>query len=347
MVVVGREEEYLKLERYLDMFFSTETGGIVYISGVPGSGKTHTVLRLMEKRQVKHLFLNAAGLRLKRDVYKWILTNLSCCTDPKRMYLKSLQKHFMECISHHVVVIDEVDILIGRSQEVLYNLFDMPYLENSKLLLFVISNTMNLPERLFEPKVCSRIGGRRVNFTPYTSAQLCEMAGSCGVNKGCVELVSKRIGGVSGDARKVRDVIERVKESERGSEAGILDVDDIMRKMYVPVYTYYLQNLSSYQKTIIFLVSGSEQDRMKTNELYDEFVSFCRRSGMKEVGFFEYLDLLEVLVDYGLLGVRSLGKEIQCMVLREEVEKSLGSDKEYLEITGRAGSRRCFLKNSG
>ncbi|UYI28093.1 origin recognition complex subunit 1 [Encephalitozoon cuniculi] len=340
MVVAGREEEYLKLERYLDMFFSTGAGGIVYVSGVPGSGKTHTILRLMEERKIPHLFLNATRLRSRREVYGWILTNLPCCSDRRCMGLSHLRQHFIECASLHVVVIDEVDILVGRGQEVLYNIFDMPYLEGSKLLLFVVSNTMNLPEKLFEPKVCSRIGGRRINFMPYTSAQLCTVVGDCGMDRGCVELVSKRIGAISGDVRKVKDVIDRVKESKGEENVGILDVDGVMRKMYTPVYVHYLQGLSFYQKIIVTLVSESREDRMKVRELYDELASFCRRSGMKEVGFFEYSDLVEMLVGCGVLGYRNSGKEVLAMVLREEVDRSLGSDGEYLEIVRRIGIRR-------
>ncbi|AFM97990.1 Cdc6-like protein [Encephalitozoon hellem ATCC 50504] len=347
MVVLGREEEYLKLERYLDIFLSTGAGGIVYISGVPGAGKTHTVLELMERRQVSHLFLNATELRSKREVYRWVLTNLSCNSSQKKMYLMNLQRHFMECALPHVIVIDEVDTLIGKSQEILYNIFDMPYLRNSKLLLFVISNTMNLPEKLFEPKVCSRIGGRRVNFVPYTSAQLCSIANGCGMKRKCVELISKRIGAISGDARKVRDVIDRVKESEKGNDAEILDVDGIMRKMYVPVYTYCIQGLSFYQKVILFLLNGSGRERMKVNELYEEFISFCKRSDIEEIGFFEYLDLVGGLTRCGILRCMNSGKEVLAMVLREEVEKSLEGDKEYLEMSGKGCGRRLYGRVSG
>ncbi|AFN82712.1 origin recognition complex subunit 1 [Encephalitozoon romaleae SJ-2008] len=347
MVVIGREEEYLKLERYLDIFLSTEAGGIVYISGVPGAGKTHTVLELMERRQVSYLFLNATELRMKREVYKWILTNLPCSSGSKRMHLMNLQQHFMECTLPHVIVIDEVDILVGKTQEVLYNVFDMPYLKNSKVLLFVISNTINLPERLFEPKVCSRIGGRRVNFMPYTSMQLCSMAEGHRMKRKCIELISKRIGAISGDVRKVKDVIDRVRESEKGEDAEVLDVDGIMRKMYAPVYTYCLQGLSFYQKAILFLFNESERERMKVNELYEEFISFCKRSDVKEVGFFEYLDLIEALVGYGILGCRNSGKEVLAMVLKEEVERSLECDNEYLEMFRRSGNRRWPKETSG
>lgn len=340
MVVAGREEEYLRLERYLDMFLRTGGGGIVYVSGVPGSGKTHTVRRLLEKRGVPHLFLNATRLRSRREVYRWILTGLPCGSDPKRMYAVALRRHFTECTEQHVVVIDEVDILAGRGQEVLYNVFEMPYLEKSKLLLLLVSNTMDLPERLLEPKICSRIGKRRVNFVPYTSGQLCAIAEGGDLDRRCVELISKRVGAVSGDVRRVRDVVSRVREEGRGNEAGLLDVDSIMKGMYAPLYTSYLQGLSLYQKAAVAVLSGSEKDGVRIGELYDELVSLCRRAGIEEIGFFEFEGIVDGLASYGIFRRRNSGREVSMMVLKEEVERALGTDREYLKVVRRMGVKR-------
>ena len=45
-----------------------------------------------------------------------------------------------------VVLIDELDALVTKKQTLLYNLFDWPCNQNSRLLIIAIANTMNLPE---------------------------------------------------------------------------------------------------------------------------------------------------------------------------------------------------------
>ena len=47
-----------------------------------------------------------------------------------------------------VILIDELDALITKKQTLLYNLFDWPCHQNSRLLVIAIANTMDLPERM-------------------------------------------------------------------------------------------------------------------------------------------------------------------------------------------------------
>ena len=55
---------------------------------------------------------------------------------------------FLLIVEVVLVLIDELDALITTKQTLLYNLFDWPNHQNSKLLLISIANTMDLPERL-------------------------------------------------------------------------------------------------------------------------------------------------------------------------------------------------------
>jgi len=70
-----------------------------------------------------------------------------------------------------VVLIDELDALITKKQTLLYNLFDWPCHQNSKLLVISIANTMDLPERM-QVKISSRIGNNRLVYEPYNLNQI-------------------------------------------------------------------------------------------------------------------------------------------------------------------------------
>merc|ERR1711957_1044044 len=70
-----------------------------------------------------------------------------------------------------VLLIDEIDQLVTKSQGVLYSVFEWLSLRGARLVVAAISNTMDLPERLL-PRVASRFEVVRVDFWPYTKAQI-------------------------------------------------------------------------------------------------------------------------------------------------------------------------------
>lgn len=331
MVVVGREEEYLKLKRSLDAFMDTGEGGIVYVSGVPGSGKTYTISRLLDSQNVPHLFLNVTAFRTRREIYKYMLTGLSCIDSLNGSYLSQLRDHFTRCNALHVVVVDEVDLLVSKKQEILYNVFDMPYLDGSKLLLFLVSNTMDLPERLFEPKVCSRIGKKRINFVPYTAAQLQNIVRDFDVDRMPMELASKRIGSVSGDARRIIDVVNRAKECKEG-KVEMFDIDTVMKSMYTPLYVHYLRKLTFYQKIVLSLVRGFRKSRISVKDVYEDFTLFCAKIDAEVVDFLVFHDILGSLVSYGMFKYRNCRKEVVPMILVEEIDRALLDDEEYTKL---------------
>lgn len=71
-----------------------------------------------------------------------------------------------------VVLLDELDALVTKGQDVMYNFFNWATYENAKLVVVAIANTLDLPERQLGNKVSSRIGFTRIMFTGYTHEEL-------------------------------------------------------------------------------------------------------------------------------------------------------------------------------
>lgn len=117
-----------------------------------------------------------------------------------------------------VVLVDELDQLVTKKQEVIYNFFNWPNQPHSRLIVLAIANTMDLPERELSNKINSRLGSNRINFTPYDKNQLIEilttrMEGLSGVfGKDAVGLVAGKVAGVTGDARRALDICRRAVE---------------------------------------------------------------------------------------------------------------------------------------
>ena len=58
MVIKEREKESATLVHYLERFTESEKGFIVYISGVPGSGKTYTAKKILESTFPCYTYVN-------------------------------------------------------------------------------------------------------------------------------------------------------------------------------------------------------------------------------------------------------------------------------------------------
>lgn len=89
-----------------------------------------------------------------------------------------LEKRFTESNKKQpitILLLDELDIICNRKQDVVYNLFDWTAKKGSKLVAITIANTMDLPERVLKLKVASRLGLTRVTFQPYSFKQLHEV----------------------------------------------------------------------------------------------------------------------------------------------------------------------------
>lgn len=127
-----------------------------------------------------------------------------------------------------MVLLDELDQLVMAKQTVLYNLFNWPTLPNSRLIVVAIANTMNLADML-PNKIQSRVGLTRVNFEPYTAAQLIQIIESRLKDVpgdimayDAIKLCAVRIANNTGDARKALDVCRRAVEvAEREAEDAV------------------------------------------------------------------------------------------------------------------------------
>ena len=106
---------------------------------------------------------------------------------------------------------DELDYLVTKKQTVMYNFFDWPNRPHSKLIVLAIANTMDLPERMLTNRISSRIGLKRINFQPYGYKQLIKIVeerlrGLDVMDPAAVELCARKVGAVSGDARRALDL---------------------------------------------------------------------------------------------------------------------------------------------
>jgi Cdc6-like AAA superfamily ATPase len=128
-----------------------------------------------------------------------------------------LEKKFEHKSSESIVLlVDELDMLCTKKQDVLYNLFDWPYKKNSKWIVIAIANAMNLPEQVMN-KISSRLGLTRMNFQPYSHAELEEIVTlrlqELNVfDREAIIFAARKVAAVSGDARRALEICRRATE---------------------------------------------------------------------------------------------------------------------------------------
>lgn len=144
-----------------------------------------------------------------------------------------------------VVLMDELDQLVTAKQDVVYNFFNWPTLAGSKLVVLAVANTMDLPERVMDGRVRSRLGKHssfiisysiyrhfiwlgmiRINFQPYNTHQLENIvrARLLTAKEGLkntkdvihpdgIKFAAMKVSSISGDARRVLDICRFVASS--------------------------------------------------------------------------------------------------------------------------------------
>ncbi|QLQ79939.1 hypothetical protein HG537_0C05880 [Torulaspora globosa] len=182
----ARESEFASI--YLSIYSAIESGSAttVYIAGTPGVGKTLTVKEVVKELQrssdQKELpvfqFVEINGLKMVKptDSYEALWNKIMGERLTWGAAMESLEFYFNKVPRNKkrpvVVLLDELDALVNKTQDIMYNFFNWTTYENAKLIVIAVANTMDLPERQLGNKVSSRIGFTRIMFTGYTFEEL-------------------------------------------------------------------------------------------------------------------------------------------------------------------------------
>ncbi|XP_049547940.1 origin recognition complex subunit 1 isoform X2 [Anopheles darlingi] len=299
-----REKEYDILFNFLEGKIYDGSGGCMYVSGVPGTGKTATTtavinsLKMMSEAEEipKFQFVDINGMRLTepRQAYVQIYRQLTGKTLAWEQAYNLLNKRFTTKAPRRittVLLIDELDIICNRRQDVVYNLLNWPTLETAQLIVVTIANTMDLPERVLMGKISSRLGLTRLTFQPYNFRQLQEivlarLAGTNAFNNDAVQLVSRKVAAVSGDARRALDICRRATElcDSSGSIVSMAHVQTVLAEMIASPQVKTIRSCSRIEQMFLHAVT-IEVTRIGIEEccflgVYNQLETLCAFAGI-------------------------------------------------------------------
>ncbi|XP_054646016.1 origin recognition complex subunit 1 [Dunckerocampus dactyliophorus] len=314
-----REQEFQDIYNFVESKIIDGTGGCMYISGVPGTGKTATVHEVMRCLQ------NAASMD-EIPSFHFIEINGMKMTDPHQAYVQILEKlsgqkattdHAASILEKRfsnpaprkettVLLVDELDLLWTRKQNVMYNLFDWPTRRHSRLVVLTIANTMDLPERIMINRVASRLGLTRMSFQPYGFKQLQQIIMSR-LNKvkafeeDALQLVSRKVAALSGDARRCLDICRRATEicehsAAKPSVPGLVGMSHVMEALNEMFSSTYIAAIkcASMQERVFLQAVIAEFRRLGLEEatfqqVFVQHQALCRVEGLQSISVSEGL----------------------------------------------------------
>uniref|UniRef100_A0A665W0I9 Origin recognition complex subunit 1 n=1 Tax=Echeneis naucrates TaxID=173247 RepID=A0A665W0I9_ECHNA len=308
-----REQEFQDVYSFVESKIIDGTGGCMYISGVPGTGKTATIHEVM--RCLQH----AADVD-EIPPFHFIEINGMKMTDPHQAYVQILQKLTGEkATADHaavllekrfsnpapkkkttVLLVDELDLLWTRKQNVMYNLFDWPTRRHAHLVVLTIANTMDLPERIMINRVASRLGLTRMSFQPYSFKQLQQIITSR-LNKvkafeeDALQLVSRKVAALSGDARRCLDICRRATEiCEHSSTTGLVGMCHVMEALNEMFSSAYITAIkwAAVQEQLFLRAVIAEFRRLGLEEatfqqVFVQHQALCRVEGLQPISVSE------------------------------------------------------------
>ncbi|XP_042532895.1 origin recognition complex subunit 1 isoform X1 [Dipodomys spectabilis] len=305
-----REQEFQDIYNFVESKLLDRTGGCMYISGVPGTGKTATVHEVIR-------CLKQAAQTDDVPSFQYVEVNGMKLTEPHQVYVQILQKltgqkvtanHAAELLAKRfctrgssrettVLLVDELDLLWTHKQDVLYNLFDWPTHKEARLVVLTIANTMDLPERILMNRVSSRLGLTRMSFQPYTHNQLKQILASRlkhikAFEDDAMQLVARKVAALSGDARRCLDICRRATEiceldHQKNDSPGLVTVAHLMKavdEMFSSSFITAIKNASVLEQGFLrailaeFRQSGLEEATFQ--QIYTQHVALCRMEGL-------------------------------------------------------------------
>ncbi|EPX70472.1 origin recognition complex subunit Orc1 [Schizosaccharomyces octosporus yFS286] len=297
-----RDNEFTTIFTNLESAIEEETGGCLYISGTPGTGKTATVHEVVwnlqemarEGQLAEFTFCEINGMKVTNanQAYSSLWESLTGERVTPLHAMELLDNRFNHPSPNRcscVVLMDELDQLVTNNQKVLYNFFNWPSLPHSRLIVIAVANTMDLPERILSNRISSRLGLSRVPFEPYThnqletiiASRLEEVKDENLFSSDAIRFAARKVAAVSGDARRALDICRRsseLAESTNGKVTPML-IHQAITEMTASPLQRVLRDLSFMQKVFLCAI-----------------VNRMRRSGFAESYVYEVVEEVDRLI---------------------------------------------------
>ncbi|XP_070843432.1 cell division control protein 6 homolog [Chaetodon trifascialis] len=335
--LLSREAERASIRSFLEEKVLQGLPGSLYISGAPGTGKTaclNCVLQDMknELSSVQTVVVNCMTLRSSHAIFPLLADKLRAPGGQTGL------RRFLAAPGPTVLlVLDEMDQLDSKAQDVLYTIFEWPYLPKSRLCLVGIANALDLTDRIL-PRLQARPHCRPLllHFPPYSRQELTAIvqdrlvqASAEGImDASAVQFCARKVSAVSGDARKALDICRRaveVVESDERKKASDQQAETKASRVSLPQVARVLsevygdrmasqcsgsdgESFPLQQKLLVccllLLIRNGKSKEVALGKLHEVYSRLCAQRQVSAVGQGECLSLCGLLESRGIFALK-------------------------------------------
>ncbi|OQV10167.1 hypothetical protein CLAIMM_14202 [Cladophialophora immunda] len=230
--IIGREAERRQLTNFISNAIETRIGGCTYVSGPPGTGKSALVQEIMQEFQaapVTATTINCVSLKSSGDVLARLIEEFCPGKGSSKSSKAALAKLFTTKRVNpemRLVLLDEIDTLLGGDCEVLYSIFEWAMHPSSTLILIGIANALDLTDRFLPRLKLRNVKPQLLPFLPYSAQQISAIISdklrsliangptTCAdfiplMHPAAIQLAGKKISSQTGDLRKAFSLVRR------------------------------------------------------------------------------------------------------------------------------------------
>jgi len=281
-----RESQIQVLARNIESLARKRKPQNTFVVGPPGLGKTASVkfvFRQFEEYSGIHtIYINTWDYNTSLSVLTKIVLSLNYPVPTRGISKSEVIEKLIELLKKLnkglVVCLDEVDQLIKKDENALYDLLRINQYVDLPLCLIMISNYKDIFLNL-EPRIKSSLDIEELEFKPYTLQEMkdilqkrCEEAFRQPVEEGVVLLCANHAISRGGDVRVGLECLRkasRIAEDENSDKITVKHVRQILSEVKSVKLNLMKEKLEGVEKNIVGLLEGKE---LTSNQLYDEYV---------------------------------------------------------------------------
>ncbi len=329
--ILYRNKEIETLSRVLAPSLLSERVSNILIYGFSGTGKS-LVTKFVGKKlantameksiNVMPIYMNC---RLENNNTEYRLMSNLCSVfgaevPESGLSVNSLYKKFISAIDREdkavILILDEIEKLVQHAGDgVLYSLLRLnESLKHAKISIIGISNNTEF-KSLLDQRVRSSLNPIEIVFRPYNAEEIAEilkMRVDEAFNSGAVkEEVIQKCAALSaqehGDIRKALDLLKVAGENAQQFGKDNVEEDDLDKAADIleqNITESLIKTMTKQSKVVlmsIIAVSRSKRlGKVYSGEVYDYYLKFCDRVGLKKLTFRRVSDLIADM-DYNSL----------------------------------------------
>ncbi|MBP7070363.1 MAG: ORC1-type DNA replication protein [Methanothrix sp.] len=321
-----REEQINSLASILVPALRGETPSNVLIYGKTGTGKTAVAKYVgkeleeagTEERKCSVIYINCEVV----DTQYRILAHLARHFDKEIPMTgwptDQVYSEFRDALDEEkkvvVIMLDEVDKLVRKGDDVLYNLSRVNSdLLRSKVSIIGISNDLKFTEFL-DPRVKSSLGEDEIIFPPYDAEQIrdiLEQRASLSFNSGALQesvipLCAAFAAQEHGDARKALDLLRISGELAERTRSAVVSEEHVRaarEKIEQDRVEEVIKTLPTQSKLVLYSIVLLEEQgtrNITTSAVYNMYKQLCP---LVETDYLTHRRITDLIAELDMLGI--------------------------------------------